>query len=289
MIAAGGERGEVVDVVGGARDPVEDLDRKRRELREEVRVERHERGRSDDDQRGGLADGPRQRQDHTGGDARDRGREHLAPDGLPLGGAEGHGALADRRRHGADGLAPGDDHHGQHQQPQRQAAGQHHVALRERAAHEEGEAEDPVDDRRHRGQVLDVHLDRAVVPALAVGVLLEVDRRGHAHRHDEHRDHAHQPDRAQQRRADAGVRGHRGGVVGDEGEVDRADAVDGDVHQQRAEQERSKVRGRPSRQQPEGRALDLGAPSVPARRAPDTELIRRPACTCARTGSRSCS
>ena len=66
----------------------------------------------------------------------------------------------------------------------------------ERAAHEEGEAEDPVDDRGHRGEVLDVHLDDAVAPAGRVRVLLEVDGGGDADRDDEERAHAHQPDRA---------------------------------------------------------------------------------------------
>ena len=159
---------------------------------------------------------------------------------------------------------------------------------RERAAHEEGQAEDPVDDRRDRGQVLDVHLDRAVVPALTVGVLLEVDRGGHADRHDEHRDHSHQPDRAQQRRPDAGVGGHRRGVVGDEGQVDRADAV---ARATSTSSVPSRITDRPrhaSRATAEGVPLTLrvsGAwPTAPA-----TELIRRPACTCGRTGSRPCS
>ena len=66
--------------------------------------------------------------------------------------------------------------HRQHQQAQGQAAGEQHVAEAERPADEEGEAEDPVDDRRDRGEVLDVELDEAVEPALAVRVLLEVDR-----------------------------------------------------------------------------------------------------------------
>ena len=35
--------------------------------------------------------------------------------------------------------------------------------------HEEGQAEDSVDDRGNRGEVLDVDLDEAVVPAVAIG------------------------------------------------------------------------------------------------------------------------
>ena len=49
-------------------------------------------------------------------------------------------------------------------------------------AHDECEPEDAVDDRRDGGQVLDVDLEKAVVPALLVGVLLHVDRRTDADR-----------------------------------------------------------------------------------------------------------
>src|SRR3712207_9165252 len=38
---------------------------------------------ADQDQRRGLADRPREREDHPGGDAGDGGREHLLPDRLP--------------------------------------------------------------------------------------------------------------------------------------------------------------------------------------------------------------
>ena len=46
-------------------------------------------------------------------------------------------------------------------------------------AHEQAEAEQAVDDRRHAGQVRDVDLDQARELA-ALAVLLEVDGRAHA-------------------------------------------------------------------------------------------------------------
>ena len=70
---------------------------------------------------------------------------------------------------------------------EREAAGQHHAAELEGPANEEGEPEDPVDDRGDRGEVLDVDLDEPVPPALPVGVLLEVDRGRDPDRDDEQR------------------------------------------------------------------------------------------------------
>ena len=64
-----------------------------------------------------------------------------------------------------DGLARRHDDTTEHQQTEGETAGEDHRAERERSAHQEGQAEYPVDDRRHRGQVLDVELDEAVVPA----------------------------------------------------------------------------------------------------------------------------
>ena len=90
------------------------------------------------------------------------------PDRLPLRRAERHRALADRRRHRPDRLARGDDHDREHEQPEGEAAGEHDAAELERAAHQERQAEDSVDDRRDGGEVLDVHLDEAVPPPVAV-------------------------------------------------------------------------------------------------------------------------
>ena len=49
---------------------------------------------------------------------------------------------------------------------------------------EEGEPQDAVDDRGDRREVLDVDLEQPVVPALAIRVLLEVEGRADADRHD---------------------------------------------------------------------------------------------------------
>ena len=102
--------------------------------------------------------------------------QHLAPHHLPLGRPERVGALADRVRDGPDRLARRDDHGREDEQREDHRAGEQHAAEAE-PAHEEREAEDAVDDRGDRGEVLDVDLEQAVVPALAVGVLLQVDRR----------------------------------------------------------------------------------------------------------------
>ena len=69
-------------------------------------------------------------------------------------------------------------------------------------ADDEREPEDAVDDRGHRGEVLDVQLEQAVVPALLARVLLEVDRRRDADRHR----HREQQDREVDRRQDRGPR-----------------------------------------------------------------------------------
>ncbi len=55
-------------------------------------------------------------------------------------------------------------------------AGEQHAPETE-PAHEEREAENAVDDRRDAGEVLDVQLEQAVVPAVLSRVLLEVDGR----------------------------------------------------------------------------------------------------------------
>ena len=62
------------------------------------------------------------------------------------------------------------------------------------AAHDESESENPVDDGRDRGEILDVDLDGAVPPPLAIRVLLEVDRG--AHRPEPRRARPEHPDRA---------------------------------------------------------------------------------------------
>ena len=55
-------------------------------------------------------------------------------------------------------------------------------------ADDEGEPEDAVDDRWDRREVLDVELDQPVPPALAVRVLLQVDRGADTER-DDQQDH----------------------------------------------------------------------------------------------------
>ena len=95
---------------------------------EPVRVEARVHGGADHQQRRRLADRAREREDDAGRDAGDRARQHLLPDRLPLGGAQRQRALADRGRHGADRLARDDDHDRQHQQRERDAAGEHDAA-----------------------------------------------------------------------------------------------------------------------------------------------------------------
>jgi hypothetical protein len=78
-------------------------------------------------------------------------------------------------RHGAQRLAGGQDHDRQHEQRQRRSASQHAGAHAHRAD-EQAQAEQPVDDRRHGGEIRDVDLDCAADEA-AAAVLLEVDGR----------------------------------------------------------------------------------------------------------------
>ena len=162
-----------------------------------------------------------------------RGRQHLPPDRLPLGRAQRHRALADRRRapRGSP-RAPAMITTGRTSRPSVRPPARR-TAEPERAAHEERQAEDAVDDRGHRGQVLDVDLDQAVPPALAVGVFLEVDRGGDADGHDE----AAHTTISQSVPSSAGARpafaGNARRVVGEEVELDSCRAaVDDDVDEQ---------------------------------------------------------
>src|SRR5215218_3306041 len=102
----------------------------------------------------------------------------------------------------------------------------------------EGEAEDPVDHRRHGREVLDVDLDHAVEPLLAVGVLLEVHGGGDAQRHHEHSADHHQVERPDERRLDAGaLRDDPRREAGEEVPGQPRQAVARDVEEDRAKPE----------------------------------------------------
>ena len=189
-----------------ARHPVEDLDRQHRELRPDaVGRERNVGERADGDERRGLADGARQREDQPGQDARQRHRQHLVPDRLPLGRAERIRAFANRARHRAQRFARREDHHRQRQQRQRRRRRPARSAHAHQP-HEQAEPEQAVDDRRHRGEVGDVELDEPR-RAAARAVFLEIDRRRHAERQRQRAGQRDHPDAAHQRVVDAGFFG----------------------------------------------------------------------------------
>ena len=77
-------------------------------------------------------------------------------------------------------------------------------------AHDERKAENPVHDRRHSGEVLDVDLDQPVPPAGAIRVLLEVDRREHADGHGEQEHEKAQVEGGEDSRPRARLLGDRG-------------------------------------------------------------------------------
>ena len=142
-------------------------------------------GGADHQERGGLADRPRQAEDRAGQDARQRDGQDVVADHLPAGRAQRQRGLAERVRHGPQRLLRGDDDDRQDQQAERQPAGPERrpqrQALHAERPHEQRQAEDAVDDRRHPGEVGDVRLDEPAEPARR-GVLLQEDRRADADR-----------------------------------------------------------------------------------------------------------
>ena len=220
----------------GLRDPLVDLHRQGGEGAEQRRVDGDIRECADEQKRRRLADRPREREDRPGRDAGDRGGQDLAPDDLPLRGTERVGALADRVRHRPDRLPACHDHGGEHQQGQDEGSGKEHAPEAD-PADEEGEPEDAVDDRRNRSQVLDVDLEQLVVPALAIRVLLEVERGPDPDGHDEEEEEDHHVDGP----ADRGPRAClvRVGGVGlvQERRVDVGDPLPEDVDEEHGEQD----------------------------------------------------
>ena len=89
---------------------------------------------------------------------------------------------------------------GQDDEREDQGAGKEHAADAD-PAHDEGETEDAVDDRRDRSEVLDVDLEEPVVPPLLSRVLLEVDRRPDPDRNREEEDENGDVQRRQDRGA----------------------------------------------------------------------------------------
>ena len=125
--------------------------------------------------------------------------QDVVADHLPAGRAQRQRRLAERVRHGPQRLLGGDDDHRQDQETQRQPAGPERraqcQARHAEGPHEQRQAEDAVDDRRHAGEVGDVRLDDPPEPARR-GVLLEEDRRADADRDGEDGHQAEQPETA---------------------------------------------------------------------------------------------
>jgi hypothetical protein len=110
---------------------------------------------------------------------------------------------------------------------------------------EDGEAEDPVDDGGHPGEVADVDVDEPRHPC-PPGVLLEVDRGGDADRegqeHDEHGD----PERPPERLGDTGTGRVRAEVAGEEVPEARGQhvpAAGDDVDQEHDQGEQGQAQG----------------------------------------------
>ena len=143
-------------------------------------------------------------------------------DRLPLSGSQGIRGDANRGRHGSERFLRRDDHCRQHEQRQRQRAGdqcaverQRHIDRREQQVddqrlalffveqaehlHERGHAQDAVNDRRHAGEVRQIDLNDLLDPAF-VGVLFQIHRRADADRHREQCHEHDQPQATPQRR-----------------------------------------------------------------------------------------
>ena len=176
-----------------------------------------------------------------------RRRQDVVPHRLPLGRAEGERRLAQRQGHGTQRLAGGQDHQRQHQQGERRGTGQQRP-LEAQRAHEQAQAEQAVDDRRHASQVRDVDLDQAR-PSSTPAILLERNRGTDADGHGEQGRQSDEPDAAGQRGQQARVRGTARRIAGHEGPREPARAVARDVPQQQAQrrQRRQPARPRPMR------------------------------------------
>src|SRR5215204_211776 len=113
-------------------------------------------------------------------------------------------------RDGAQGLPRGDNDDGQDEQGQRQGAREHALAAGygPQVVHEQGEAQEPVDDRGDPGQVGDVDLDDPRQPVVG-GVLLQVDGGTDTHRNRQERYEQQQEQRPEQGRVDTRVLGER--------------------------------------------------------------------------------
>ena len=164
---------------------------------------------ADDHERGDLAGGPGHREDHSGEDPRSRRRENDLQDGLDLRRAQGQRAFSHAPRHGRQALLGRHDHDRHRQERERQRRPQDTAGAERRGGeglgeeqtvdraadevHEEPQAEDPEDDRRNAGEVVDRDAHRAHERPLP-GVLAQVQRRQHAqrkHRERHEEDHHH--------------------------------------------------------------------------------------------------
>ena len=104
---------------------VVDLDRQRRVAVERALGQlRIEPGGAHHEQRGGLADGPRQAEDRAGHDPRQRRGQDVVADHLPAGRSQRQRRLAERARDGPQRLLGRDHDDRQDQQAQRQRTGQ---------------------------------------------------------------------------------------------------------------------------------------------------------------------
>src|SRR5829696_3116543 len=230
--------GERPELLLGPGDPLVDLHREGGEVAQDRRVERDVRERSDEQERRRLAESSGEREDRARRDPRDRRRQYLPPDDLPLRGAKRVGTLADRVRNSPNRLAGRNDHRWENEQRQDHPAREQDPPEAD-SAYEERKAEDPVDDRGHRREVLDVDLEHPVVPAVPVRVLLEVDGRSDAQRHGKGDDDDPEIDRREDRRTSA--RDQRVGRrrLEEEDGVDPLVTLEEDLREQRPKREKA--------------------------------------------------
>ena len=183
------------------------LERDERKLALDGRTgqERDEAERADGDDRRGLADRTRQAENHAGQNAARGIRQDVILRHLPPRRAETIRRLADRLRHGANRLARRNDDDRQDQQRQRQASRRDALPQIE-LVDEQTERQQAVDDRRHTRQIRHIDFDDGRKPVLG-RVLLEIDRRGNAHRNGAHGGHEHDERCADPRRENAGALG----------------------------------------------------------------------------------
>ncbi len=144
--------------------------------------------------------------------------QHVAADDLPLGGAHPEPGLADARRDGPERLGRGDDHDGEHQDGQREAAGEDRLASPVKDDIAFTKMTSPRIPYTMEGTPARLRMFALMKPveARVPGVLLQVDGGADPEGEGDHHDDPHEEQRPPQALPDAGPGGDGRVVAGEE-------------------------------------------------------------------------